>query len=80
MTRQTIKRGDYVRVARSAFHGIKFGSVCEVVSETYADGTMAVCGPSIDNDIWQTVQIVDGDEVKLAKQTMRNREQYANRR
>lgn len=77
------KVGDLVRVKRHGSHGVKFGAVCELTSLDFwsspENPTPAVQGVIMAG--WnQDEQLVSMSELKLAKQAMRKRDEYANRR
>lgn len=65
MSRKPIVPGMTVRVARSEYHGIKFGALCRVL-EVYADGDCKVVGPLMD-DSWTPTQYVDQSKCKPVK-------------
>ena len=78
------KAGDLVRVGgharygvrvegRGPRHHIKSGTVCTVVVDNPEDGDITVRGP-------ECMQVVGKAVVKLAKQAMRKRGEYADRR
>lgn len=77
------KVGDLVRVTRHGAHGIKFGAVCELLSLDFwgnpHNPTAHVSGTTATE--WaQGGQLVEIHALKLAKQAMRKRDEYANRR
>lgn len=75
--------GDLVRVKRHGSHGVKFGAVCELTSLNFwanpDRGDPAVQGP-IQAGWNQDQQILSYRDIKPAKQAMRKRDEYANRR
>lgn len=81
------KRGDLVRVHRmpGEYHGIKSGTVCEVIdTDVYGDGTYVkvrtVPGMYVEGSWTQGMQVVQYGHFKLAKQAQRQRHLYNNRR
>lgn len=82
MTHQ-YKVGDLVRVKRHGSHGVKFGAVCELESLNFwsdpANPIPAVQGPIMEG--WnQDQQILSYRDIEPAKQAMRKRDEYQNRR
>lgn len=82
--KQEFKVGDLVRVGGHRLdlprrnpdlvrHGIRSGTVCTVRSGIHTDGTVWVDGP-------EYPQWVSCGQLKLAKQAMRKRDEYAARR
>lgn len=83
MTTTKLKAGDLVRVRRHGSHGVLFGAVCEIKTLDYwgegRNTSPCVTGP-IGEGWTQKGQLVDIRDLKLAKQAMRKRDQYQNRR
>ena len=82
--KQELEVGDLVRVGGHTLalprrnvdwtrHGIASGTVCEVLRLGMVDGTVEVQGPTYS-------QLVSPGQLKLAKQAMRKRDEYAARR
>ncbi len=82
MAKQVIKVGDLVRVPRRnlhIWHHLAFGCVAEVLSIDASDGTYSVQGWC--HDVGGVLgQWVGQSGVRLAKQAMRKRDAYAQRR
>lgn len=82
--KQEFKVGDLVRIRGRTLrggcgHGVRQGAVCRVVNPCNPLGNVDVSGPSRYADR-NTVQGVFPSHVKLAKQAMRKRDEYAARR
>lgn len=78
-----LKVGDLVRVKRHGSHGVKFGAVCELTSLDYwsEPANPSPCVQGCIMPSWnQDQQLVKLCDLKLAKQAMRKRDEYTNRR
>lgn len=83
MKNPIVKAGDLVRIGRrgDAYHGVKFGAVCEVEDpDFWGDGrAIRVRGPMLDDPLWRgPLQCVQ--DWQLAKQATKKRAAYADRR
>lgn len=69
MKKHNFKEGDLVRVGRSWWHGVPFGTVCRV-TRVFSDGDIEVLSPH-HLPGYGYDQIVDGNTCRLAKQAIK---------